>query len=322
MKEALARRLPDYMIPSFLAFHESFPLTASGKIDRSALPAPSVMDREQGPAAAENPTEARLIEIWEELLGVTGVGRHSDFQALGGESLLAMRIRARIAREFDVQVPAAAFVDAPTIAKQARLVAEARRGLPLDQRLIPIRGTGDRPPIFLVPPAGATVLTFGRLVHHLPTDLPVYGLQPWGIDGEVRPHYSVRAMAADYIREMRRVRPDGPYLIAGMCFGGIVVFEMARQLAQSGAPPALVVVLDTLLPPNMSAGKRMFGLARLVKRYVLRQWSMPDNVIERLAVHRSGLPRQCAGALCLPRRPVSRKAGRGVFGCGSDLWES
>ena len=226
--------------------------------------------------------ERRLASIWEDVLGAREIGRDEDFFILGGDSLLAIRAQHRVEAAFNVRIPVAAFIQAATVAEQARLVGEAADEPLFGRRLIALRKAEKRHPLFLVPPAGATVLAFQGLVKHLSPDQPVYGLQPWGTDGEMRPHYSVRKMAADYIREIRSIRPEGPYLLGGMCFGGIVVFERARQLARRGQQPELVVILDTLIPPNMPLAERFWGLARLIKRIRRGKEKLPVGMVRTI----------------------------------------
>jgi thioesterase domain-containing protein/acyl carrier protein len=258
------------------------PLTRSGKIDRLSLPEPDLSRSRGGSRAGMTADERRLAAIWEEVLGVPDIGADEDFFILGGDSLLAIRIQHRVEADFDVRIPVATFIQAATVAEQAKLVAEAKEGPLLGRRLISLRKEGSRPPLFLVPPAGSTVLVFQRLVQHLDPDQPVYGLQPWGTDGEMRPHYSLRKMAADYIREMRTISPEGPYLIGGMCFGGIVVYEMARQLERMRRPAGLVIILDTIFPPNMPLRERLRGLVRLGKKALAGKSYIPSAILTRL----------------------------------------
>ena len=116
--------------------------------------------------------------------------------------------------------------------------------------LVPLRRQGSRTPLFLVPPGASTVLSFGSLVQCLDADQPVYGLEPLGMDGRHEPQWRVEAMAAHYIDEIMTVQPQGPYLLGGRCFGGLVVFEMAQQLRAQGQQVALLAILDTLQPPK------------------------------------------------------------------------
>ncbi|GAB4152428.1 MAG: hypothetical protein Fur0021_17200 [Candidatus Promineifilaceae bacterium] len=116
--------------------------------------------------------------------------------------------------------------------------------------LTPLQPKGDKPPLFLVPPNGSTILTFTELARRLGPDQPVYGLEPLGLDGRHPPQNRVEEMAAHYIRELQTVQPHGPYLLGGRCFGGIVAFEMAQQLQRQGEHVALLAVLDVLVPPH------------------------------------------------------------------------
>ena len=122
-----------------------------------------------------------------------------------------------------------------------------------DGALIALQPEGDKRPLFLVSRACAReqdfLLYVGNLLPHL-RDRPVYGFKARGLDGVTEPHHSTEEMARDYIREMRAVQPEGPYLLCGECVGGIVAYEMAQQLHAAGQPVALVAMMDTDLPSD------------------------------------------------------------------------
>jgi acyl carrier protein len=117
----LQQKLPDYMIPSAFVFLKRIPLAAGGKVDRRALPAPhkSQFEHEGNYVAPRTPVEELLAKIWINVLGVERIGIHDNFFEMGGHSLLAMRIMARVNREFGKKVPVRMVFDAPTIARFA-----------------------------------------------------------------------------------------------------------------------------------------------------------------------------------------------------------
>jgi len=122
-----------------------------------------------------------------------------------------------------------------------------------DSSLITLQPDGDKRPLFLVSRACARkddfLLYVGNLLPHL-RDRPVYGFKARGLDGVSEPHHSTEEMARDYVREMRAVQPEGPYLLCGECVGGIVAYEMAQQLHGAGQQVALVAMMDTDLPSD------------------------------------------------------------------------
>ena len=114
--------------------------------------------------------------------------------------------------------------------------------------LVPIQPKGTKPPLFCVPPAGNTALTYVNLANHLKSDQPLYGLNPLGLEDGSKPHYSVEEMASHYLTEIQRLQPKGPYHFAGTCFGGQVVFEMAQQVKTQGNSVQLLALFDPVAP--------------------------------------------------------------------------
>ena len=242
----LKKRLPDYMVPSLFIRMASFPLTPNGKKDRKALPAPETV---QTPAYAErlpprDALETTLSEIWKDLLGRKNVSIHDDFFDIGGHSLLAARMFARIEKELGKNLPLALLFEHSTIEK---LAAVMRQGdvTPEWTTLVPIKSKGSRPPLFLVHGAEGNVLLYRDLADHLKDAQPVYGLQSEGLSGSPEFDPRVETMAENYISEIRKVQPHGPYFLGGYCMGGMVAFEMARQLEAMDEPTALVALIET-----------------------------------------------------------------------------
>ena len=214
--------------------------------------------------------EKQLAAIWTELLQVERVGANDDFFALGGRSLVAVRMMARAREATGVDVPLAALFAGPTIAELAARIEAARRGetdgepamMPLveelasslmapstaqGQSLAPLRTGGTAPPLFCIHGLGGHIATFLPLARGLAQGRPVYGLQGQGIDPGQTPHDRIEDMAAFYLREMRGVQARGPYLLAGWSMGGLIALEAARQLTAAGDEVSLVAMFDTYL---------------------------------------------------------------------------
>ena len=250
LRSALARQLPAFMIPAAFAFLDEMPLTPGGKVDRARLPS---IEAAGAPAtrAAEpprNPTEARLVTIWEEVFDRRPLGRQDDFFDLGGDSMLALQLMGRVRRELGRELPLAALFQHTTV---AALAAHLGRGEDLGGGpAVAIRASGSRPPLFLVHPAGGEILCYRELARCLGADQPVYGLQAPGlIPGETILD-RVEAMAEHYLEAARAIDPDGPRAIGGWSVGGVVAYEMARRQAASGGEP-LLLLLDALTPERM-----------------------------------------------------------------------
>jgi amino acid adenylation domain-containing protein len=275
LHDFLAQRLPAAMVPGAFVFLDALPLTANGKLDRERLPEPS--RAREGLAsryvAPRDAIELRLVEVWEELLGVHPIGVTDRFFEVGGHSLLALRLLVEIEQRLGSKVPLPALFEEPTI---EHLAAVLRRKLDAWPTLVTLRGGEGARKLFLVHPGGGILWNYIQLVRHLPPDLPVFGLQARGLDGRHLPHSDIAIMAADYIAEVRRAQPDGPYLLAGHSLGGMIAFEMARQLDEGGERVELLAMFDTSLPRTMNASmdererdaRSLAEMARTIERFV------------------------------------------------------
>ena len=204
------------------------------------------------------------MKIWEDVLNVRPIGIHDNFFELGGHSLLAVTLFDRVAKATGQNLPLATLFECPTIERLAGALRE-RHLSPAWSSLVPVQPGGSKPPLFLVPPAAGSVLRFAELAKHLGQDQPVYGLEPLGHDDRHRPLDRVEDMASWYLEEIRQLQPTGPYLLAGICFGGLVAWEMALQLRLQGEHVALVALLDSGVPehgPTWSPPTRSLGYYR------------------------------------------------------------
>ena len=274
LREFLRQRVPSAMIPASFVWLDALPLTANGKLDRAALPAPGVSGHDPAAArtAPRNGMETSISKIWEELLGRNSFSVHDDFFAVGGHSLLAIQLISRLREKFRVDVPVRRLFDTPTIEGVAQFIDAHLPPLPAPkplQSLITIqRGRPEQRPFFLVPGGwGGEVefLVYAQIKLHLGPDLAIYGLKARGFDGLERPHRSVREMAADYVDEIRTVQPHGPYLLGGECIGGVLAYEMARRLEELGEKTDLLVLLDTERPSR--AALRQFCAEERIERW-------------------------------------------------------
>jgi thioesterase domain-containing protein/acyl carrier protein len=241
----LSEKLPAYMIPAVFVMMEALPLTPNRKLDRRALPAPDQIQREPAAeyAAPRSTIEQTLADIWKEVLAVEQVGVHDNFFELGGHSLMAVRLFAVMEKSFGKRLPLATLFQAPTVAQLAALLQ--KDSAPSWSSLVPIQPLGPRQPFFCVHAVGGNVLEYYDLARRLGMDQPFYGLQSRGLDGRQPPHTRIEDMAAHYIKETRELQPEGPYLIGGRSLGGIIAFEMARQLRAQGQEVGLLALLDS-----------------------------------------------------------------------------
>lgn len=197
--------------------------------------------------------EVQLTALWQQVLGMQGIGIHDNFFDLGGHSLKAAQLFYQLELVFGKQLPLATLFQAPTIAELASVLTKAN-WVPPWQSLVAIQPSGTGVPLFMVPGVGGNVLVFAKLARLLGPEQPLYGLQARGLDGKEAPFTSVPEMAAHYVEEVRRMHPDGPYLIGGVCTGGLIGYEMARQLTALGCQVTLFM-MDTWHPDSYSKYK-------------------------------------------------------------------
>jgi amino acid adenylation domain-containing protein len=256
LRRFLSGKLPAFAVPTSIVTLDAFPLTANGKVDRDALPAPALAP--VGPTQPRDELEAELLAIWTELLGGEPAVS-DDFFELGGHSMLAVRMFSLIERRLGVRLPLATLMRAPTIAELAVEVRSERAERRPWDVLLPLKPSGTRVPLFLVHELRGDVLCYRDLVRHLDPDQPAYGLEPIGRDGRAAPMTRVSDMARRYLEEVRAVQPHGPYLLAGLCIGGNVAYEMAHQLEGDGERVAFVGLLDAY-PFGLRREARVAGL--------------------------------------------------------------
>jgi amino acid adenylation domain-containing protein len=310
LRKFLKHLLPEYMVPSDIVVLEEFPLTPNGKVDRKALPAPEPSASSGDHVAPTNFVEAQLVGMWEEILAKKPISVRDNFFDLGGHSLLAVRLMRRIEHSFKRKLPLTTLFEAPTIEQFAALLQQ-EQWKPSQASLVPIQPEGNRPPFFCIHGLGGTVLRFNALARFMGTDRPFYGVQAQGLEGDRAFHSSVEDMAAFYIKEIRAVQPEGPYNIGGYSLGGLIAFEMARQLQSDGQEVGVLALLDTY-PGKPKSNKLLLKtlLTLPVKEQV-------DYALHRAKRIRKGVKRRFE-ALFLPR-PL--KEVRKVFAAAEERFK-
>jgi acyl transferase domain-containing protein/thioesterase domain-containing protein/acyl carrier protein len=211
-------------------------------------------------ALPETETEAKVLTFWEQLLGLKDIGIDDSFFDLGGHSLIAVRLFAMIRKTYRVEFPISVLFEAPTIRNCAAMIDQKRASLesgePEDAQAESFNHVvamhdgvpGDGLPLFVVAGCFGNVLNLRHFGQLMGQDRPCYGLQAKGLYGGETPHQTFEEAAADYIAEMKRVQPKGPYLIGGFSGGGVTAWEVAQQLRANGDEVAALIQLDAALP--------------------------------------------------------------------------
>jgi amino acid adenylation domain-containing protein len=301
----LRRSLPEHMIPQAFVPLPRLPRTATDKIDRRALPVPGSLR----PAACvrlvvqpRSDSERKLADIWKQAMNLDSIGVDDDFFELGGHSLLAVRISHEVERVFNVVLPLSVVFESPTIARMAASIERLRRGARVD-RLVTLQPRGTPPPVFFLPGVGGHVLNLRALASLLGDDQPVHGLQPLGLDGRVEPDRSIPDMARSMIESMLAVEPQGPYHMAGFSAGGVLAWEIARQLRESGRTIAMLAMLDSYGPNYPRVAPLPMRLLEHARRAVRQGPGSAMMYVARRVGYRVArrLGRRRAGSLALPQ---------------------
>ncbi len=255
-RDWLRRRLPEYMVPSAFMHLRALPTTASGKLDKAALPAPS--PRETGHNGARlpgNDTERRVAALWAELLAIPVVDVNSDFFDMGGHSLLAARLISKVQRAFGVELSLAEFLDnGRTVAELAELLgAESPSGT---------EEVTSGPPLHFV----FANLVSGMSMRHFTAQwgaaLPVHALIPEQPGGRFDRSATIEQHASQALSTIRSRQPDGPLALAGYSIGGLLAYEIARQAVEAGHQVYWLGILDAAAP----------SMERLLREQMTLRW--------------------------------------------------
>lgn len=239
----LKHRLPAFMIPSLFIVLDKLPVTVNGKIDKKLLPVTeqNLSQPSNDYVKPKNPLHYQLVQIWEELFDFRPIGITDNFFDLGGHSLLSVRLMDRIEQTFGKRLELATLFSGATIEHLATALlkqTETHRS-----PLVAIQPNGTRPPFYyLHGDFNGGGLYCLKLARNLGEEQPFYALQPHGIDGEAVPN-TIEQMAADHIQTLRAFQPRGPYQLGGHCNGGLIAFEMARQLEAMGERVSTLVLI-------------------------------------------------------------------------------
>jgi amino acid adenylation domain-containing protein len=254
LRNHLRERLPEYMAPSAFVQLECLPLTPNGKVDRKSLPLATdlLAGSKKAFVAPRDFLENQLAEIWADLLGKDKLGKRpigvtENFFDLGGHSILAVRLIARIESRLDKRLPVATLFQDATIESLAQLLRNETKSEPWSP-LIPIQPNGSNPPLFFVHAVGGQVLSYLDLGRHLGQAQPLYGLQSRQGNKALARHARLEEMASEYVETIKTFQPAGPYRLGGWSMGGVIAFEMARQMQNQGQEVALLALVDSYAP--------------------------------------------------------------------------
>lgn len=261
-KTLLAANVPEYMIPSAFIQMENLPLTPNGKIDRKALPKPEIKTEVTDINFEEpnTPVENILTEIWSNILSLDRIGIHDNFFELGGHSLLGIKMMTEIEKKLGVKLNYPTLFSASTIHQLAKLINNDDLDIDFPV-IVPFQPNGNKTPLFCMHMHNGNTQRWRVLVKYFDEDQPVYAIQPQGLDPKKPFHTDIKKMASFYIDEMKKIQPVGPYNLVGLCFGGVVVFEMCRQLTEAGEKINFGCMIDSYAPTGSKTMNKVVAVA-------------------------------------------------------------
>ncbi|HEY9660242.1 MAG TPA: thioesterase domain-containing protein, partial [Allocoleopsis sp.] len=311
IRSLLRKQLPDHMVPAAFVWLDQLPLTPNGKLDRKALPVPdysSLLTSSSTPDSVmpQDPIEEQLVEIWQSYLNVAPISVTANFFDLGGNSLLAIPLWAKIEQTFQCNLPLITLFQMPTIAQLAERLRQPG-AYPTCPSLVVMQSASDtsKLPLFCIHTLGRGLRFYRPLMQYLDPEQAIYGLSTQ-IAGEAFPSHRVEDLALHYVEQMRQIQPEGPYLLLGFSYGGLVAYEMARILERQGQAVAMLALVDsywegalqpsTVLQDVLQARQTSATFTHYVGQYLLPKlgraiergyWKVQElgwNTIRRLAI--------------------------------------
>lgn len=310
VRAATAAAVKSHLVPATILTIDALPLLPNGKLDRRSLPEPDYGRPEAlGPYVPCRDDEERLVlDVWEQIFSTRPIGVLDDFEALGGQSLDAARMLVVLESRHGIRLPMASLLTARTIADLAEQVRVLRAdaGARTSAITVVTPGTGDRPTLYFVHDLHGTAYSLRYLAPLLGEDQPLAGFESPLLDGKPTPFTRLETLALRYITHLRRHQPEGPYLLAGYSFGGVLAFEMARQLVEAGDEVPFLGVFDVgpgyrgrhyhpnrppqkptlevpMAPEGLSAADELAWYAELARRSPA---SLADNLLIRTRADR------------------------------------
>ena len=253
LRERLLKSLPDYMVPTEFRFVDDFKLTTSGKIDRKQLPGKkSVLGNStEKPAEISSPSQGMseieqvVYSVWKDLLGSNNLTLDDDFFMVGGHSLLGVKLISILEAKFSMSLSLLTLFQSPTIRSLSSLIASQTAPTSSDSLVLIKKGSPDKVLCF-VHGVGLNPIEINTLIKNMDKDQTIWGLQSPAISGNALPFETIQEMASHFIKELDSKGITTPYNLIGNSIGGIIVFEMAKQLLEANRKLGFISMIDTI----------------------------------------------------------------------------
>ena len=284
VRDFLKQKLPAYMLPSYFTPMHSFPVTPNGKIDKNALGNielhSSVSDTSDIDATTIE--EEQMVKIWEEVLHYNPISIHDNFFELGGHSFLAFQVIAKIREAFFVDLPLRYIFESPTPAELTKRMIDFENDATGASTLLSLQTAGGKIPVYIVPPFNYIHHLYD-FINKLGEDQPVYAFEPKYFSSDTYTVKSIQEIGSIYLGDMLKVNPDGPYIIGGWSLGGVIAFEMVRQLQAVHKNNFFLCFLDM---EEMENDFNYYKLQPGLKLRCIKIWYAVDKFFFLMKVHK------------------------------------
>lgn len=289
LRDFLSLKLPEYIMPTYFMQIDKIPLTNNGKTDRKALPLPMFkLDRDY--IAPRNEIEQKLVEIWSNILDVDSsiISMDANFFELGGHSLKLTILSSKILKEFKIQISMADLFNNRSVMKQGEYISKAIGTCHAinDENLVLLkRGSNKGEHLFLIHEVGGGVEAFIELCDKLNPRFNYWGIRADKLENYSPCNKTIEGIAEKYIRSIMKIQKDGPYYIAGWSFGGILAFEIVRQLEELNNKVTFLGLIDPI-PSRMDLLEELYK-ARNVNEFtcetemeLIKNWFFDSKTID------------------------------------------
>lgn len=285
LNQHLSVSLPPFKRPSLVTLLDRIPIGTSGKVDRSRLPKPNGLPENMAGRRQPRSEWERFLEArFSRALEIDSLGIDTNFFEAGGTSLQAAVLTSELSGELSFSIPTSLLFDLGDVRSVAdRLVAlhrpalserfgdlsihdanPDRSGGAIDPLLAELHPNGAGTPVFMIHPPGGIVVCYRELAASLSDDQPLFAIRSRGLHGDETLPETLGEMAAEYVRSIQQQQPTGPYVVGGWSLGGVIAFEVARQLIECGAQVAGLILMDSTVPersdPDATSAGMEYGI--------------------------------------------------------------
>jgi acyl-coenzyme A synthetase/AMP-(fatty) acid ligase/thioesterase domain-containing protein/acyl carrier protein len=281
LRKQLSQHLPIQQLPSYLIWLEKMPLTNTGKVSFEKLPLPNLtrpaLSTPYAPASSD--TEKKLAAIWEEHIGVSGIGVEDDFFDLGGDSLLAVIVFSAVEELLGIDLPVSTLIKAPTIRNLARIIES---GLVEDSTavVIQINESGSKSPLFFIPGKGGYPTRIRHLAKKMDADIPMYAFQNVPVLKNELLENQVELVATRFLKEINKRVAGEVIILVCESLGGKIGYEICQQLRKQKEIRPVLIMLDTYYDESIiaesSKGRRILPYFRMLTKKHTSIWFKSD----------------------------------------------